>query len=76
MIVLLVTFCMDLNPTLCRSLEMVPIDHAMTSVAECIRGGAIGGMSFELDHIEWHTRGWKCVERQNPMEALKGERHG
>lgn len=71
MITLLVTFCMTLNPSLCRTLEMVPEDHAAVSIPECIKGGAIGGMSFELDHIEWRTKGWRCVERPNIMEAWR-----
>jgi hypothetical protein len=50
---------------------MVPEDHAAVSIPECIKGGAIGGMSFELDHIEWRTKGWRCVERPNIMEAWR-----
>jgi hypothetical protein len=71
MIVLMVTFCMNLNPTMCRTMEMQPIDHATVSIPECIMGGAIGGMSFELENIGWHTKGWKCVERRNPMQAWR-----
>jgi hypothetical protein len=73
MVTLVVTFCMTLNPTMCRTIEMVPVDHSIVSVPECIRGGAIGGMAFELEHIEWHTKGWRCVERENPVQAwMKG----
>ena len=67
MIVLTVRFCLVLNPYLCQTLEMVPEDHSIVSVAECIRGGAIGGMTFEKEHMEWQTHGWRCVERPNPM---------
>ena len=69
LIVLMVTYCMNLNPTMCRELEVAPIDHPIASIAECLHGGAVAGMEFELDHIEWHTRGWHCVERPNPVEA-------
>ena len=64
-ITLVVTFCMTLNPTMCRELEMVPSGRTMVSVPECLKGGAIGSMSFQLDHIEWYTRGWRCEERPN-----------
>ena len=69
MITLVVTFCMILNPTLCRTLEIVPRDRAIVSVPECMKGGAIGSMTFELEHIEWRTRGWRCKEKPSLIEA-------
>ena len=71
MITLVVTYCMVINPTMCRELEMVPVDHEMVSIAECLKGGAIGSMSFVLDHIEWQTRGWHCIEKPNLMQAWR-----
>lgn len=68
MITLVVIFCMKLNPYLCQTLEMVPDDgHAIATQMECIRGGAVGGMQFTLDHIEYVTKGWRCVEKPNVM---------
>lgn len=75
MIILTVTFCMTLNPMLCRTLEMVPDDgRKITSQMECIKGGAIGGMSFELDHIEWRTKGWRCIEKPSIISAWRDQR--
>jgi len=37
-----VLYCMVLNPTMCRTLEIVPEDgHKITSQIECLMGGAI-----------------------------------
>ena len=58
MTVLMVTFCMVLNPTMCRELTVVVPIH----VPECIKAGAVSGMQFELEHIEWQTKGWYCEE--------------
>lgn len=64
MIVLTVTFCLVLNQYACRSLEMIPDDgHKVVSQMECIKGGAIGGMTFTLDHADWAVRGWRCIEK-------------
>lgn len=63
MISLVVTFCMTFNPTMCRTAEFVPEStHTIISIPECIRGGAIGGMHFTLEHTEWFTKGWRCKE--------------
>ena len=70
MVTLVVIFCMALNPTMCRRLEIVPQDlHRIVSIPECIKGGAIGGMTFVLEHIEWRTRGWRCEERPALLQA-------
>ena len=72
MVILTVTFCMTLNTTMCRKMEMVPADgHAIASQMECIKGGAIGGMTFVLEHIEWRTKGWRCEERPNIVQAWR-----
>lgn len=69
---LVVVYCLSLNPYICRTLEMVPVDHGIVSIMECIRGGAIGGMTFELEHAEWKVRGWRCEEpRTLNLQALK-----
>lgn len=74
MVKLIVKFCLVMNPYLCQSLEMAPDDHVMVSIAECIRGGALGGMTFTKDHMEWQTHGWRCVEIPNQMQVWK-DRH-
>lgn len=58
MLVIVVTFCMTLNPSMCRELTIVTAGH----VTECIKGGAVSGMRFELEHIDWQTKGWHCEE--------------
>lgn len=79
MITLTVVFCMLLNPTMCRELEMVPIDHAITSPMECIMGGAIGGMQYEqmqfkLEGITWRVRGWRCKQAPSAYKEWAEER--
>jgi hypothetical protein len=75
MITLFVIYCMVLNPTMCRTLELVPADHEIVSIPECIRGGAMGDIArFTLDHTQWQVKGWRCTERPTPMQAWL-ERH-
>ncbi len=70
MISLFVVYCMIYNPTMCKTLEVVPADHEITSVAECLKGGAMGDVArFTLDHTQWQVKGWKCTETQTPMQA-------
>lgn len=70
MITLVVVFCLTLNPYICRSLELVPEDgHKIASVGECLRGGATGGMTFTMEHAEWQTKGWRCVEKPSVMQS-------
>ena len=70
MITLLVTYCMILNPTQCRVLEVVPADHSIVTIPECIKGGAMSDLTrFTLDHAEWRVKGWRCFERSTPMQA-------
>jgi hypothetical protein len=73
---LFVVFCLTQNPYMCRTLEMVPQDlHAITSVAECTKGGAVGGMRFTLEHMEWRVKGWRCVEKPNLVSQWIGARN-
>ena len=61
MIHLIVTYCLVLNPTQCRSLEMVPDNYRpITSMTDCMMGGVIGGTKFVLDHAEWQVKGFHC----------------
>lgn len=77
MVKLVVVFCLALNPYLCRNIEMVPGDgRAIASAGECLRGGAIGGMSFVLEHAEWQVKGWRCVERRNEVAVWLRDRQG
>jgi hypothetical protein len=70
MITLVVVYCLTVNPYMCRTLEMVPDDgRAIASIAECIKGGAIGGMSFTLEHAEWHVKGYRCQEKPTEVQA-------
>jgi hypothetical protein len=74
LVVLMVTFCMTLNPQMCRTLEVAPQDHAIVSVPECLKGGAIGSMTFTLEQIEWRTKGWRCIEKPPIVQAWRRDR--
>ena len=70
MITLLVTYCMILNSSMCRTLEVVPTGHAVVSIPERIKGGAMADLvSFTLEHTEWRVKGWRCTEQPTPMQA-------
>jgi hypothetical protein len=70
MITLLVTYCMVLNATQCRVLEVVPADHTTVSIPECIKGGAMAELaSFTLDHARWRVKGWRCTEKPTQVQA-------
>jgi hypothetical protein len=75
MIELLVIFCMKLNPYMCKTLEMVPDDgHQVASQMECIKGGAVGGMTFMLEYVEYQVKGWRCIETPNVMQTWLRQR--
>lgn len=75
MIHLAITFCLIHNPTMCRTMEFAPDDgRNMTSVMECLRGGAIGGMTFTLENMDWRVKGWRCVETPNVMQTWRRNR--
>lgn len=75
MITLVVMYCMILNPSMCRVLEVVPVDHEIVSIPECIKGGAMGDtLRFTLDHIEWRVKGWRCQEKPTEVQAWLKER--
>jgi hypothetical protein len=72
---LFVVFCLVQNGYICRTLEMVPKDlHAIASIAECTKGGAVGSMQFTLDHMEWRVKGWRCVEKPLVVRQWLGSR--
>jgi hypothetical protein len=72
---LFVVFCLVQNGYICRSIEMVPQDlHAITSVAECTKGGAVGGMRFTLEHMEWRVKGWRCIEKPTVVRQWEAAR--
>jgi hypothetical protein len=61
---LLVTYCMVLNPSMCRVLEVVPATSEIVSIPECIKGGATADLvTFTLDHTQWRVKGWRCTEK-------------
>lgn len=75
MISLLIVYCMALNQTMCRELEMVPDDgREIASIGECIRGGAISSMRFSLEGAEWFVKGYRCVEHPNIVQAWRRDR--
>ena len=61
MITLIVMFCLSLNQYMCYELRMVPDDYrAIASPMECLRGGAVSGMQFVMQHQEYTVKGWRC----------------
>jgi len=70
----MVVFCLVQNPYMCRTLEMVPVDHATVSIPECIRGGMIGGMTFTLDHADWRIKGYRCIEKPTVVQSWAAQR--
>lgn len=73
MVHVFVVYCLVLNPSMCRILEIAPIDHKTVSVMECIKGGAIyEATTFRLEYAEWRVKGWHCEEdRPLNLEAMK-----
>jgi hypothetical protein len=73
MITLTITFCMVLNGYICRSIEFQPADdRPITSINDCLMGGAIGSTSFMLEHAEWTVKGWHCRDSEHlSLNALK-----
>lgn len=69
---LFVVFCLVQNPYMCRTIEMTPIDHVMTSTPDCTKGGAVGGMQFTLEHMEWRVKGWRCIEKPTVVRQWLG----
>lgn len=52
MIHLVIVWCMVLNPTMCKKVEVVPTDRAMTSIMDCLMGGVIYTATNDQG-IEW-----------------------
>jgi hypothetical protein len=58
-----IRFCMVLNPTMCQELEIVPRDHLMASLVECIRGTMMGDQrEFTYQDVRWRIAGGSCRE--------------
>lgn len=71
-----VRFCMLLNPTMCRELEIVHADYSLaTSTIDCLKGGAIYsgiGFRFDLDGLQWQVKGTRCdAEGSLPTTELQ-----
>lgn len=74
---IVVVYCLTLNPTLCRTLTIAPVDHPTASVPECIKGGAnYAATTFLLEHAEWYVKGWHCHERESVVQAWLNRRGG
>ena len=59
---LTVIFCLTLNSYICQELKMVPWDfRGITSMSDCLMGGAIGGTTFMMQNAEWTVKGYRCV---------------
>lgn len=71
-----VVYCMLLNPTMCRSLEIIKDDYTYaTTQMECMKGGAIysgNGLRFDLDGATWVVKGTRCsAEGSEPTTIQK-----
>lgn len=60
-----IVFCMVHNPTMCKELEIAPVDATLTQQM-CLRGLMMGDQrEFDMDGARWQIRGGKC----RPVEA-------
>lgn len=72
MISLTVIFCMTLNPTMCRVLPYGHDDYSpITSLEDCMKGGAMSGMSFVMENADWFVKGFRCKEEPEQQTAFK-----
>jgi hypothetical protein len=68
-----IRFCMVLNPTMCQELEIAPVDHAIVSQLECMRGLMMGNNAeFNYEGARWQIRGGTC--RQVPASIAETQR--
>ena len=64
-------FCMVLNPTMCQELEIAPVDHAIVSQTECMRGIMMGSNGeFTYQGARWQIRGgiWEGSPQCGPRK--------
>ena len=71
-IIVMVKYCMKLNPSMCRTLSICPADgHETVSIPECNKGVMSSSAVFTLEGIEWYTRGGVCKEEYNSYAGWK-----
>jgi hypothetical protein len=70
-----ITYCLVLNPTQCRVLEIVPLETGRaTSMTMCMRGLMSGTQGeFTLDGARWRIKGGQCKEV--PMQIAKTQEY-
>jgi hypothetical protein len=66
-VTLFVVYCMALNPYICRSYQIVPADHQLQTISECMIGGMVGSAEFRFEDADWFIKGAYC--RENPDEV-------
>ena len=70
-----VRFCMLLNPTMCRELEIVPVEQVMidgksvvmpmtaSNMMQCMRGVmSRPQVEFDMDGARWTVKGGRCEQ--------------
>ena len=58
-----IVYCLMLNPTMCRTFEILPDDgYPIASVGECMRGGMMGSAEFTFESAQWYVKGVSCRE--------------
>jgi hypothetical protein len=61
-----VSFCMVLNPTMCRELEIVPLGadnmpYPASNIVECMRGVmSRPQVEFDMEGARWTVKGGRC----------------
>lgn len=74
MVTAIVIYCLSANPYLCRSLEIVPTDHQLRTISDCMRGGAIyAATAFRLEYADWFVKGVRCREAPDEVRAWLDE---
>lgn len=70
-----VVYCLVLNPTMCQTLEIAPVDgHRIASAMECMRGGMMGSSGeFTYQGAQWRIKGLSCREEPSEVQAWLNE---
>lgn len=67
-----VMYCMVLNPHLCKTQEIVPVEGSVTSLTSCMMGGMMGSAAeFTYQGARWRIKGIYCKSQSdNSREYL------
>lgn len=69
MITAWITYCLVMNPYICRAFQLEPIDRKIISISDCMRGGMMGAAEFTFDGARWFVKGVRCREERDDEVA-------